>query len=329
MDRLRTRLPGSVEDPLADEIALGRRAGADQVRLVRGAHVQRIAVRLGVDRDRDDAEVAQGPEDPDRDLAAIRNQHFREGSHAGRILVEPMTLPDQLTVARAASVPVVVLLYAWDFPNNEYWATAIFCVAMATDWLDGRIARRRGVTSQLGSLLDPIADKVLVLAVLVMLIEDGVWPAWMVAAIVARELLISGLRLAAIERGVVIAARDLGKLKTWAQATAAALGGFAAAGAWDDSIAWWALLVALVLTWVSGLDYARSAPRLLRGAAGLEPAVRESHHSLNAAHAAEIAGELGESSSDLHLDRDHADRAEGLFGGAGWMVSTAAAHSDA
>ena len=104
---------------------------------------------------------------------------------------------------------------------------------MATDWFDGRIARRRGVTSKLGTLLDPIADKVLVLAVLVMLIEDGVWPAWMVAAIVARELLISGLRLAAIERGVVIAARDLGKLKTWAQATAAALGGFAAAGAWE------------------------------------------------------------------------------------------------
>jgi CDP-diacylglycerol--glycerol-3-phosphate 3-phosphatidyltransferase len=180
-----------------------------------------------------------------------------------------VTLPDQLTVARAASVPVVVLLYAWDFPNNEYWATAIFCVAMATDWLDGRIARRRGVTSQLGSLLDPIADKVLVLAVLVMLIEDGIWPAWMVAAIVARRALISeayGLQQSG--GGVVIAARDLGKLKTWAQATAAALGGFAAAGAWDDSIAWWALLVALVLTWVSGLDYARTAPRLLRGAAG-------------------------------------------------------------
>jgi CDP-diacylglycerol--glycerol-3-phosphate 3-phosphatidyltransferase len=89
----------------------------------------------------------------------------------------------------------------------------------------------------------------------------------MVAAIVARELLISGLRLAAIEQGVVIAARDLGKLKTWAQAIAAALGGFAAAGAWDDSIGWWALLIALVLTWVSGLDYARAAPRLLRGTA--------------------------------------------------------------
>ena len=176
-----------------------------------------------------------------------------------------MSLPDQLTVGRVASVPLVVLLYAWDFPQNEYWATAVFCVAMATDWLDGRIARRRGTTSAIGSLLDPIADKVLVLAVLVMLIGEGVWPAWMVAAIVARELLVSGLRLAAIERGVVLAARELGKLKTWAQAIAAALGGFAAAGAWDDSIGWWALLVALVLTWVSGLDYARVAPRLLRG----------------------------------------------------------------
>ena len=177
-----------------------------------------------------------------------------------------MTLPDQLTVGRAASVPLVVLLYAWDFPHNEAWATALFCVAMATDWLDGRIARRRGTTSSLGSLLDPIADKILVVAVLVMLVEKEVAPAWMVAAIVAREFLVSGLRLAALERGVVLAARDLGKLKTWAQALAAALGGFAAAGAWDDAVGWWALLVAVVLTWVSGLDYARIAPRLLRGA---------------------------------------------------------------
>jgi CDP-diacylglycerol--glycerol-3-phosphate 3-phosphatidyltransferase len=176
-----------------------------------------------------------------------------------------MTLPDQLTVARAASVPLVVLLYAWELPHNEVWATAVFCVAMATDWLDGRIARRRGTTSPLGSLLDPIADKVLVLAVLVMLIEDGIWPAWMVAAIVARELLVSGLRLAAIERGVVMAARDLGKLKTWAQAVAAGLAGLAAGGAFADDVAWWAMLVALVLTWLSGLDYARSAPRVLRG----------------------------------------------------------------
>jgi CDP-diacylglycerol--glycerol-3-phosphate 3-phosphatidyltransferase len=89
----------------------------------------------------------------------------------------------------------------------------------------------------------------------------------MVAAIVAREFLISGLRLAALERGVVMQARDLGKLKTWSQAVAAAIGGFAAAGAWTDRAAWWALLVALVLTWVSGLDYARAAPKLFRGRA--------------------------------------------------------------
>jgi len=176
-----------------------------------------------------------------------------------------MTLPDQLTVGRALAVPVVVLLFAWDFPDHAAWATALFIVAMATDQIDGWLARRRNQTSALGALLDPIADKILVLAVLVMLIEEGTAPAWMVAAIIAREFLVSGLRLAAIERGVVMPARDLGKLKTWAQSVAAALGGLSAAGALDDDIAWWALLVAVVLTWVSGLDYARIAPRVLRG----------------------------------------------------------------
>jgi CDP-diacylglycerol--glycerol-3-phosphate 3-phosphatidyltransferase len=178
-----------------------------------------------------------------------------------------MGLADQLTLARIASVPFVVGLYAIDFHGHNYWATALFVVAMTTDWLDGRVARRHGRTSTLGSLLDPVADKILVIAVLVVLIDQGVFPGWMVAAIVAREFLVSGLRLAALERGVVMHARDLGKLKTWSQATAAAIGGFAAAGAWTDRAAWWALLVAVVLTWVSGLDYARAAPKLLRGRA--------------------------------------------------------------
>ena len=176
-----------------------------------------------------------------------------------------MSFADQLTLARIALAPVVVLLFAVDFPHNAYWGTVVFCIAMSTDWFDGRIARRSGKTSSFGSLLDPVADKVLVLTTLIMLVEAGVCPGWMVAAIVARELLVSGLRLAAIERGVVMAARDLGKLKTWSQATAAAIGGFAAAGAWADTVAWWALLVAVVLTWVSGLDYARIAPGVLRG----------------------------------------------------------------
>jgi CDP-diacylglycerol--glycerol-3-phosphate 3-phosphatidyltransferase len=87
----------------------------------------------------------------------------------------------------------------------------------------------------------------------------------MVAAIVAREFLVTGLRLAALERGIVVSARDLAKLKTTAQAVAVALGGLAAGGAVSDDVAWWALLVALVLTWASGLDYARVAPGLLRG----------------------------------------------------------------
>jgi CDP-diacylglycerol--glycerol-3-phosphate 3-phosphatidyltransferase len=175
-----------------------------------------------------------------------------------------MSPADQLTVARALSVPIVILLYAWNFHGHAYWATALFCVAMATDFFDGKLARRHGRSSPLGSLLDPIADKVLVLGALVMLVGLGVAPGWMVAAIVVREVLITGLRQAAIERGIVIAARDLGKLKTWAQAVACALAGFAAAGAWSDRVAWWALLVAVVLTWVSGLDYARSAPALFR-----------------------------------------------------------------
>jgi CDP-diacylglycerol--glycerol-3-phosphate 3-phosphatidyltransferase len=182
-----------------------------------------------------------------------------------------MSLADQLTVARAVSVPFVVALFAISFSGHDYWATGLFCLAMATDWFDGRLARRSGRVSSIGSLLDPVADKLLVMATLIVLIDQGVFPAWMVAAIVARELLISGLRQAAVERGVVIAARDLGKLKTWSQAVAAAVGGLAAAGAWRDDIAWWALLVALALTWISGLDYARAAPRVLRGRAAVAP----------------------------------------------------------
>jgi len=178
-----------------------------------------------------------------------------------------MGAADLLTVARIVATPFVVVLFEWNFHGHAYWATSLFIAAMATDQLDGWLARRQGRTTALGSLLDPIADKVLVLATLIVLVDANIFPGWMVAAIVARELLVSGLRLAAVERGIVISARDLGKLKTWSQGVAAGLGGFAAAGAWDQSIAWWALLVAVVLTWVSGLDYARVAPGLLRGRA--------------------------------------------------------------
>ena len=176
-------------------------------------------------------------------------------------------LADQLTVARMALVPLIVLLYVVDFSGHDYWATALFAVAMATDWFDGRVARRSGRTSAMGSLLDPVADKVLVLSVMIVLVDRGVFAGWIVAAIVAREFLVTGLRLAALERGVVLGARDLGKLKTWTQSVAALIGGFAAAGALSEDVAGWALVAALVITWVSGLDYARAAPRLLRSRA--------------------------------------------------------------
>ncbi|HEV8103233.1 MAG TPA: CDP-alcohol phosphatidyltransferase family protein, partial [Gaiellaceae bacterium] len=70
-----------------------------------------------------------------------------------------MSFADQLTVTRAAAVPIVVVLFAVSFNGHNYWATAVFCAAMATDWFDGRVARRSGQTSSLGSLLDPVADK--------------------------------------------------------------------------------------------------------------------------------------------------------------------------
>src|SRR6266567_4157290 len=120
----------------------------------------------------------------------LATRMFRNGGTAA-YSPQAMTLADQLTFARIAAVPFVVLLYAVDFHGHNYWATALFVIAMTTDWFDGRVARRYGRTSKLGSLLDPVADKILVISVLVVLIEQGVFPGWMVAAIVAREFLVS------------------------------------------------------------------------------------------------------------------------------------------
>ena len=103
-----------------------------------------------------------------------------------------MGLADQLTLVRVAAVPIVVVLFALDDSTLDWWATGIFIAAMTTDWFDGRVARSRGHSSPLGSLLDPVADKLLVLTVLIVLIDRDVFPGWMVAAIVAREFLVSG-----------------------------------------------------------------------------------------------------------------------------------------
>src|SRR3954447_22481525 len=104
-----------------------------------------------------------------------------------RILSLPVRFADQLTVARILAAPLVVLLFVWDFDGHDYWATAVFVAAISTDWLDGRIARRGGYGTELGPPLGPIADKVLVLSSRIVLSDADVFPAWMVAAIVARE----------------------------------------------------------------------------------------------------------------------------------------------
>ena len=175
-----------------------------------------------------------------------------------------MGFADQLTLGRAVAVPAVVLLFAWDFPNHDYWATGVFALAMLTDYADGWWARRTGHTSDLGRLLDPVADKLLVLATLIVLVEP-VFPGWMVAAIVAREFLVTGLRLAALERGIVVSARDLAKLKTTAQAVAAGLGGLAAGGAVSDDVAWWGRRGARVRTGGARRAFAPGAPGPRRG----------------------------------------------------------------
>ena len=99
-----------------------------QERLVGDARVEAPAVGLGVDGHTSDAELAQRPEDPDGDLTAIRDEDLAEGGHGPRILSN-VTLPDQLTLARALAVPVVVVLFAWDFDDHAYWATVVFIVA--------------------------------------------------------------------------------------------------------------------------------------------------------------------------------------------------------
>ena len=173
------------------EIARRRRRRADQERLVSDPRVKRSTISFGVHGHRLDVELAQRPEDPDRNLASVGDQHAGERLHTAYSLRE-MSVADQLTVARAAAVVVVVVLFQSGLQHAEYWATAVFVAAMATDQVDGWLARRQGKSSALGSVLDPVADKILVIAMLIMVVGAGVFPAWMVALIVAREFLVSG-----------------------------------------------------------------------------------------------------------------------------------------
>lgn len=127
-----------------------------------------------------------------------------------------MNLPNKLTMLRVIMVPffVVFLLLTPEHPNFKWVALILFAVASLTDLLDGYIARKYHLVTNFGKFMDPLADKLLVSAALVCLTALDKIPAWMTIVIISREFIISGFRLIAAERGIVIAAGWLGKWKT-------------------------------------------------------------------------------------------------------------------
>lgn len=125
--------------------------------------------------------------------------------------------PNVLTMLRIILIPFFVLLYFMDVPHWNIWAAIIFTAAAITDWLDGYLARKNDQVSNFGKLWDPVADKLLVLAALLLLMDWGKVPFVAVLILEARELIISGIRLVAASKGVVIAADLSGKLKTVVQ----------------------------------------------------------------------------------------------------------------
>jgi CDP-diacylglycerol--glycerol-3-phosphate 3-phosphatidyltransferase len=131
-------------------------------------------------------------------------------SNPGTIL----NLPNILTMARIAAIPILCLLLMSPDRENGFWAAALFAAASVTDWLDGYLARRMGIVTVFGKFLDPIADKLIVMAALIMILPFDRVPAWMVLVILGREMIITGLRGIASTEGVVIPASNLGKYKT-------------------------------------------------------------------------------------------------------------------
>ncbi len=127
---------------------------------------------------------------------------------------DAFNLPNLLTMGRMAMIPLVILLIDRGSPKDCWWAALVYSVAALTDLIDGWLARRMHVVSVLGKFLDPLADKLLVMAVLIYMIPMGRISTWAVALLLAREISVTGLRSIASSEGVVIAAGDDGKTKT-------------------------------------------------------------------------------------------------------------------
>jgi CDP-diacylglycerol--glycerol-3-phosphate 3-phosphatidyltransferase len=137
-----------------------------------------------------------------------------------------VNLPNYLTLARIIVIPLLVVVLLTPFAENWFGissyalAIAIFLAASLTDILDGQLARRRNQVSNLGKLLDPIADKLLISAALIVLVEKHLAPAWAVVVILGREFIVTGLRSIAATEGIIIQAQKIGKIKMWAQCVA-------------------------------------------------------------------------------------------------------------
>ncbi len=125
-----------------------------------------------------------------------------------------MNTANKLTMLRVLMIPAFLLVLYADFPGGSYVGLAIFVIASLTDLLDGYIARHYNQVTDFGKFMDPLADKVLVLAAMLWFVENGQMPAWAVLIVVLREFAVSGLRMIASDRGRVIAAGWSGKVKT-------------------------------------------------------------------------------------------------------------------
>ena len=165
-----------------------------------------------------------------------------------------MNLPNKLTMFRVVLIPFFVLFMLVDITSVDKWiALAIFIIASLTDLLDGKIARKYNLVTNFGKFMDPLADKLLVCAALICLVELSVIPSWIVIIIISREFIISGFRLIASDNGVVIAASYFGKFKTTFQMVMICLmiADIEALNILTTIVMW----IALVLTIVSLIDY--------------------------------------------------------------------------
>ena len=179
-----------------------------------------------------------------------------------------MNLPNSLSVTRICLVPLLVVVMLTKFEGrhllgvpSEFLGAAIFGLASLTDWADGYLARRRKQITPLGQFIDPLADKLLILAALISLVQMDLAPAWMVAVIIGREFAVTAFRSIAYARGVVVPASPLGKIKMVAQVIAilALILGQHGQGraVFLDRIGQAALWVVVITAIVSAVDYFR------------------------------------------------------------------------